>query len=214
MLKAVLFDLDGVVVDSEPAWFETYSQLLKNYGFVYTKKLDLELARGYANSPRNIVNHFGVPEKYPEFKNSVREIYKKLFFEKVALMPGITNLLERLKPSYKLALASSAYQYRVEYNFEKFPKLKDYFEATVTGDEVEKSKPAPDIFLLAAERLKTSPKSCLVIEDAPSGVEAAKAARMFCIGLLDTGPNKQDLSLADKQVEGLNQITEKLISSF
>lgn len=211
MIKAALFDLDGVVVDSEPAWFETYSQLLKNYGFVYTKNLDLKLARGYANSLRNIVNHFGIPEKYPEFKNNVREAYKKLFFQKVDLMPGIISLLERLKPSYKLALASSAYRYRVTYNFEKFTELKDYFEAIVTGDEVEKSKPAPDIFLLAAKRLEISPENCLVIEDAPSGVAAAKAAGMLCIGLLDPGPTKQNITKANKQVENLSEINETLI---
>lgn len=215
MIKAVIFDLDGVTVDSQPAWFEAYKLAAKKFGFEYTKDLaPLSRGLGITKSVRNLVGHYGIQEKSDEFLNIAKDSYRELFKEKTTLMPGVIDLLGVLNGKYKLALASSSPRFIIEQNFSKFLKLKNLFETSVGGDEVEKTKPAPDIFLLAAKKLEISPENCLVIEDSPAGVEAAKAAGMICIGLLDQGPKKQDISKADKQVQFLREITLDMISGF
>lgn len=215
MIKAIIFDLDGVTVDSQPTWFEAYELTAKKYGFEYSKELVyLSRGRGVRTSVNNLVNHFDIPQKNDEFLKTAEDLYDRLFHEKTNLMPGVIDLLGILNGRYKLALASSSPRFIIEQNFAKFPSLKNFFETSVGGDEVEKTKPAPDIFLLAAKGLEISPKNCLVIEDSPAGVESAKAAGMFCIGLLDQGLKKQDISKADIQVQSLKEITLELISKF
>ena len=215
VIKAVVFDLDGVTVDSQPAWFEAYRLAAKKFGFEYSNDL-AQLTRGIGviKSARNLVEHYGIPEKNAEFLHLAKESYKDLFYEKTKLIPGVVELLERLRGNFKLALASSSPRFIIEQNFAKFPQLKKFFEVSVAGDEVENTKPAPDIFLLTAKKLEILPENCVVIEDSPAGVEAAKATGMFCIGLLDAGPKKQDISTADKQVQNLKEITPEVISSF
>jgi len=215
MIKAVIFDLDGTTVDSRSAWTESFKQAARKFGFDYSEDLDrLTRGVGVIKSAANLTVHFGVPEKKKEFLILAEENYKNLFFQKVTLMPGALELLSRIAPQFKLALASSSPRFVLTANFAKFPKLKEYFKVSVAGDEVARTKPSPDIFLLAARRLKVDPENCLVIEDSPTGVQAAKAAGMKCIGLLDPGPKKQAIEAADKQVDSLNQISDKLIAQL
>lgn len=215
MIKAIIFDLDGTTVDSRAAWVETFRLTAKKFGFDYSENLSrFTRGIGIIKSAKNLTAHYGIPYKSNEFLQTAKHNYKKLFFEKVTLMPGALDLLIKLSTDYKIALASSSLRFVLEANFTKFPQLNKYFGISVAGDEVERTKPSPDIFLLASKKLGVEPKKCLVIEDSPTGVAAAKTAGMKCIGLTDPGPKKQDLSKADKKVQALSEITPSLINSL
>ena len=215
MIEAIIFDLDGTTVDSREAWLEAFKLSAKKFGFDYSDHLShLTRGIGIIKSANNLTKHYGIPQKRGEFLQATKSNYQKLFFEKVTLMPGALDLLEKLSTDYKIALASSSPRFVLEANFTKFPKLIQYFSVSVAGDEVERTKPSPDIFLRAAQKLTVEPAKCLVIEDSPPGVTAAKTAGMKCIGLADPGPKKQDLSKADKKVTTLSEITPSLINSL
>ncbi len=215
MIEAIIFDLDGTTVDSREAWLEAFKLTAKKFGFDYSDDLShLTRGIGVIKSAKNLTAHYGIPHKSSEFLRTAKNNYKKLFFEKVTIMPGALELLKVVSVDYKIALASSSPRFVLEANFTKFPDLNKYFRVSVAGDEVERTKPSPDIFLLAAKKLGAEPDKCLVIEDSPTGVAAAKTAGMKCIGLVDLGPKKQDLSKADKKVESLNEITFELINSL
>ena len=215
VIKAIIFDLDGTIVDSKTAWLGAFKITAKKFGFDYSESLShLTRGIGIIKSAKNLTAHYGIPHKSNEFLQTAKNNYKKLFFEKVTLMPGALDLLAKLNTDYKIALASSSPRFVLEANFTKFPELNKYFGISVAGDEVERTKPSPDIFLLASKKLAVEPKKCLVIEDSPTGVAAAKTAGMKCIGLLDPGPKKQGLSKADKKVQVLSEITPSLINSL
>jgi beta-phosphoglucomutase len=123
----------------------------------------------------------------PVFKN----------MEKMEPMPGVVNLLDKLKSrKIPLALASSSFPEVIEIVLDK-TGLRDYFDEIVNSRMVGKSKPAPDIFLLAAQKLNVSPEKCIVIEDSTNGITAAKSAGMFCIAYNGPGSEHQDQSQAD-----------------
>jgi len=208
MIKVVILDLDGVIIDTEPIWFETYSKVCQEYGRNFTEELD-KLVKGRSNSYQKLTAVLGIPKKHLEFTEKVKSTYKILFQQKAKLMPGVLDLLYKLKKNYNLGLATSAYKYRVEYNLKKFPKLRLFFTAITSGDEVTNGKPDPDIFLLTAKKLNVLPKECLVIEDAETGVAAAKAAGMKVIGLNPGHVTPQNLSGADMVVTSLTEINPK-----
>ena len=119
---------------------------------------------------------------------------------------GVVDLIKALKEEgIPMIVASSAIRENIEVVIERF-QIKDYFQGYVSGQDVEKTKPHPDIFLKAAEKLNISPKNCLVIEDAKHGVTAAKAAGMFCVGYKNLNSGDQDLSKADLVVDHINEI--------
>jgi HAD superfamily hydrolase (TIGR01509 family) len=205
MIRAVIFDLDGVVVDTEPLWFETYSRVCRGYGFKFTEELD-KLVKGRSNASLPITTALGIPEKQTEFSEKIRKIYRTLFDREAKLMPAAFELLRKLKKDYLLGLATSASRARLTFNLEKFPQIKSLLNSAVSGSEVKNGKPKPDIFLLTAKKLKVRPEECLVIEDAESGVAAAKSAGMKVIGLNPGHVTPQDLSKADRVVSSLSEV--------
>ncbi|MEX0622102.1 MAG: HAD family phosphatase [Candidatus Woykebacteria bacterium] len=209
MIRAVIFDLDGVVVDTEPLWFETYKKVFGEYGITFTQEHD-KLAKGRSDAFSRLSEKFDLADESAEISAKIKATYKDLFYRKAKLTPGFTELINGLKGRYKLALATSAYKERVEFNLRKFPQLNSFFEVITNGDEIKNSKPSPDIFLLTAKRLGVDPRECLVIEDAESGVTAAKAAGMKVIGVNPGHVTPQDLSSADRIVTTLSKVDIKL----
>lgn len=134
-----------------------------------------------------------------------------IFGQKVEVMPGVTELVQFVKGKYKLAVASSAPFTKINIVLRKLA-LAGTFDAVVSGENMHlKGKPAPDIFLAAAKKLKIEPRNFLVLEDAKNGVEAAKNAGMYCIGVhnkftFETVGKKQNLSKADWEVESLHEV--------
>ena len=184
MMRSVLFDMDGVLVDSEPVINEAAILGLAEYG-VHAVPEDFLPFVG-TGEDRYIG---GVAEKYgvkylPEMKHRVYEIYLDIVPGRIRVFEGVLSLLEELKAhGVKAALASSADRIKIEANLKAAGIGFHLFGAMVSGEDVENKKPAPDIYLSAAGKLGVAPSKCIVVEDAVNGVMAALKAGMACVGV-------------------------------
>lgn len=184
-IKAVIFDLDGVLIDSEPLWSEGRKQVLSQYGAVYLPEdKKVTLGRDYRTGVAYIIERYNLPLTVDEYADAEKQILDKLYEEQLKLMPGVCELLDKLdQVQIPKAIATSSSRRRLNLVM-KLVELKN-FDATVCGDEVRNGKPAPDIFLKAARRLGVEPNVCVVLEDSPFGVVAARAAGMKSVAVYD-----------------------------
>ena len=184
MIRAVIFDLDGVLTDSEPVINAAAIAGLQEYG-IDPRPEDFQAFVG-AGEDRYIG---GVAAKYgltyvPEMKRRVYEIYLDILPGMIRAFPGVQEMLQRLAAAgIRLAVASSGDRVKVEANLRGIGVEPAWFGAVVVGEDVERKKPEPDIFLAAARRLGVPPAACCVVEDAPNGICAAKAAGMRCVAV-------------------------------
>jgi len=194
MFKGAIFDLDGVIVNTVPIHFKAWRKLFTKYGEKFTfqdYKTKVDGIPGL-NGARAILAPFRGPVRVPRNKLPEKEVVKaankkrKYFLEflkkeKIPVFKSTVKLIKELRrKKIKIAAISSS---KVAKHILKKTKLFNLFDTVVTGDEITKGKPDPQIFLLAAKRLKLKPKDCVVFEDALLGVEAAKKAKMFCLGI-------------------------------
>jgi HAD superfamily hydrolase (TIGR01509 family) len=199
-MEAVIFDLDGVIVDTEPLSKQHERDFLRGLGVKQLRKLDTNLqglnARAYWAVLKDA---YELDQSVEELVTLWRPSYVAYLdsLEQIPVIAGVEQLIQQLAISnYPLAIASSANPKRVTLILDK-TDLKKYFSVIITGDDTSKSKPAPDTFLLAAKRLGVSPVDCLVIEDSTNGILAAKAAGMQCVAYAGSAHNSDDLSAAD-----------------
>jgi HAD superfamily hydrolase (TIGR01509 family) len=185
--KGLLFDLDGLMVDSEPVWFEVQRAFIRERGGEWT----VELARrcvggGLANALRIMGDAFGFTPDLAAHGQAMTDAFVDRIAT-MALKPGCRELVEaaRARP-VPCAVASSSTRRLVEATLTRFGLL-DRFDAVVTGDSVPNAKPAPDIFLRAASLLGVPPDACVVLEDSILGVRAARAAGMAVIAVPEDG---------------------------
>ena len=192
MLQAVLFDLDGVLADSEPWWNQIDAKLLAEYGVDYHGEYHREvLGVSYRLAIEFYKKAFNLTAPTEEMMKRRGEIATEFFAGKVGLFPGTKEVLEallqmklNLEPPVRLGLATSSVGASARPFLDRH-QLTKYFDVIVTGDEVDRGKPAPDIYLRAAEKVNVTPGECLVVEDALSGIAAAKAARMRVVAIPD-----------------------------
>ena len=187
MIKAVIFDLDGLLLDTEIVAFKVYEELGKRFSF----ELPLpDFMQNFCGQPlrRNVAycnERFQLPWSLEEAVEEVLRIEKRLLDEGVDVMPGARELLEFLKQNdYKTCVASSSARERSMRLLEKHD-LVNFFDDFVFGPEVEKGKPNPDIFLKAAKKISVEPEQCLVLEDSQAGIQAAYTANMKVICIPD-----------------------------
>ena len=206
MLKAIIFDMDGVIIDSEPLHVEVEKELAEKLG----GKLDDELHEKLVGTTDYAM--WSKLKDMFDFKLSVDEIVeikKDMFierFDEVQLMDNFRPLVSSLyDEGYPMAVASSNNRKIVDMIIDRFD-LSKYMTFVISGEEVEKGKPDPEIFLTAAKKMNVKPEDCLVIEDAANGVKAAKDAGMICVGLKDIDHGNQDLSEADLIINNLNEL--------
>ncbi len=206
MLKAIIFDMDGVIIDSEPLHVEVEKELAEKLG----GKLDDELHEKLVGTTDYAM--WSKLKDMFDFKLSVDEIVeikKDMFierFDEVQLMDNFRPLVSSLyDEGYPMAVASSNNRKIVDMIIDRFD-LSKYMTFVISGEEVEKGKPDPEIFLTAAKKMNVKPEDCLVIEDAANGVKAAKDAGMICVGLKDIDHGNQDLSDADLIINNLNEL--------
>jgi HAD superfamily hydrolase (TIGR01509 family) len=208
MIKAVIFDLDGVLIDSEPLHCLADSRLLKDLGADVPLKY-FDRFTGWTDSAmwEAIKTDYPIKESIDELKAMQVPIKLKLLSEtELKPIPGTVELLAEIKKNnIPIAIASSSPRLFIEAVVEKI-EIGQYFDIIVSGEEVESSKPAPDIFLKAALLLNVNSSECLVLEDSKSGTIAAKKAGMTCIGYLNTNSGDQDLSQADFIVRDIKEI--------
>jgi HAD superfamily hydrolase (TIGR01509 family) len=186
MLSAVIFDLDGVLADSEPWWNEIDAKLLADHGVTYRSEYHQNVVGvSYRLAVEFYKKVFGLSVPTEEMMRRRGEIATEFFANRVGLFPNIKEVLEELRQiKLHLAVATSSVSASARPFLDRH-QLTAFFEVIVTGEEVERGKPAPDIYLCAAEQLGICTDACLVVEDALPGVAAAKAAKMRVAAIPD-----------------------------
>ncbi|PYI79955.1 MAG: hydrolase [Verrucomicrobia bacterium] len=184
--RAVIFDLDGVLADSEPWWNEIDVKLLAEYGFRYRGEYHRNvLGVSYRLAVEFYKEAFGISASVEELMRRRGEIATDFFANSVGLFPSAKTALEQLREmKLHLAVATSSVSASARPFLDR-TGIRSLFSVVVTGDEVQRGKPHPDIYLRAAKRLGISPEACLVIEDALAGIAAGKAANMRVAAIPD-----------------------------
>ncbi len=213
MIKAVIFDLDGVIVDTEPLNQQCQRDFIISLGIKDPQPLKVNLqglnTQAYWTAMKA---GYGLTLSIDELARSWRPTYLSFLesLETIPIIPGIPELINYLMAhQYGLAIASSANPKRIELILRK-TQLAQFFPIIIDGDSYENSKPAPDCFLLAAQRLGTAPEDCIIIEDSTNGVQAANAARIRCVGYGGSAHNTDDLSEADVIITDFKSLVQSL----
>jgi HAD superfamily hydrolase (TIGR01509 family) len=212
LLQAIIFDLDGVLADSEPWWNEIDAKLLSQYGVEYHGEYHREvLGVSYRIACEFYKKAFNLPASTDEMMERRGQIATEFFAKKVGLFPGTREVLNelRLQPAVRLGLATSSVGASARPFLDRH-QITNFFDVIVTGDEVEHGKPEPDIYLRTAEKLKVLPDGCLVVEDSLSGIAAGKAAKMRVAAIpdrrfVDPGEYKRH---ADYLLESLDDLPQ------
>jgi len=208
MIAAVIFDLDGTIISDEDEYGNAFREVLESLG----KRVDKSFPH---------IGGIGVQENWPillskyniKTKKSVEELTKETQeaylkeLSSVSPKPGFDVFVKDLrKRKIKIGLATSNSRFMLEKVFDAL-KLEKYFDVTTTGEEVKFKKPAPDLFLLTASKLKAKPKDCLVFEDSRAGVKAAHAAGMKVVGIARDEIHKTELKDADILISSFRKIS-------
>ncbi len=212
MEKIIIFDMDGVIVDSEYTFLGTKTDMLRDEGF----ETDISYQYQFMGTTfdfmwQKMKDELDLPREVSDYIEEM-DRRRELLIERdgVRSIKGAQKLIHWLADhGYRLAVASSSPMRDIMRALTELA-IVDCFEVKVTGDDVAHSKPAPDVFLRAAELLGVDPSICTVIEDTKNGSRAAKAAGMYCFGFSNPDYPAQDLSAADKIVADYEDIYQYL----
>ncbi len=209
-MDAFIFDMDGVLVDSEPIHSRTKLETLEHFGLFFDER---ELVHYMGRTTKALFTDVLAASGRPGLRLEELVDYKHALYldhlrhdDSIQPIQGTRGLLEQLRErAVPTALASSAGQVVIDAVLKKFG-LQEYFQSVLSGADLPESKPDPAVYLLSARRLQTAPADCVVLEDAASGIAAAKAAGMYCIAYRNPSSGCQDLSRADRVVERVTDI--------
>lgn len=216
MIEGVIFDMDGVIMDSEPIHYKVEKAILGNFNEPFELQ---DHARFVGQTTRDLWKTLCEERNLSQSFEVLALLDNADYMEElksgeIAPIDGVVDLIKGLQSQeVPMVVASSAIRQNIEVVIDRLD-IKQFFEGYVSGQDVEKTKPNPDIFLKAADLIKVEPAKCLVIEDAKHGVEAAKAAGMFCIGYKNLNSGNQDLSRADMVVDHLSDINLDKVNSL
>jgi len=211
---AVIFDVDGVLVDSYVAHYQSWQRMFGEIGVEFT---DEKFRSTFGRTNRDIFEQLyrgQMTEARSRALGDRKEVlYREIISRNFTPLPGAVELIDSLSAAgFKLAVGSSGPPENIALTLEKLGRASR-FSAAVTGADVTRGKPDPQVFLLAAERLGVAPERCAVIEDAPQGIEAANRASMASIAVLGTTTRDQ-LAHATLIVERLNELTPNKIAAL
>jgi len=217
-LKAVLFDMDGVIVDTEPLHRKAYFKMFDDLGIVVPEDLYTTFTGAATKKVCSIlIEKYNLTNTVEELAAIKRKYFKYFFYhdEDFALLPGVENLIKNyFESGIKLVLASSASMVTINMVFEKFGLAK-YYMGKISGDDLKESKPNPEIFLLAAEIAQEPKENCVVIEDSTNGILAAYAAGIFCVAYKSEHSAHQHYEKANLLISNFQDIeTEKIRRYF
>lgn len=215
MLKAVIFDMDGVLIDSEPVHMEAYIRLMKELNIPYEQSYYSQfIGSTDVYMWEKVIRDFSLSYTIEELKEMSNRYVSDINADKgYPEVPKVATVIKKLKlENIKLAIASSSNIERIHYVLDCM-KLNDVFDVIVSGVEVEKPKPEPDTFLKAAQMLGVQPKDCLVIEDSLNGMKAAKAADMVCLGFenFDSKMGEINMEYADYIIQGFEDVDKRFL---
>ncbi|MFC2115670.1 HAD family hydrolase [Bacteroidota bacterium] len=207
MLKAVLFDMDGVLVDSEEYIRNAAIEMFREKGHtVHALDFMPFVGCGENRFLGGVAEKYGIPMDIEKDKSRTYLIYEQICAGKLTALPGVFETIKLCRSlQLKTAVATSADEFKMLVNLKEIGLPLQTFDVTVFADMVIKKKPDPEIYLTAAEMLHLSPNECLVVEDAPSGLQAANAAGMRSLALSTTFPD-DELGLADWIIPDLSHI--------
>jgi len=218
MIKAIIYDLDDLMVNSNPLHIEAWDILLSKFNY----KLD-DLPKEFHSKfigmrvidiSKEIIKALNLNVEIESFYKERINIFLELVREKVGAMSGLLNSLKLVKEKgLKIAIASSGTKEYIQLILSKFD-INDYFDTVVSGDDVKIGKPDPETYLVIAKKLGFKAEECLVLEDATAGIESAKAAGCKCIAVRNPNTPPQNYSKADKVINSLKDLTLNIINSF
>jgi HAD superfamily hydrolase (TIGR01509 family) len=213
MIEAILFDFDGLMVDSEPHSIASWRAVLREWGVeIDAATLDRLLGLRLDQTSRLLVERFSLTASPAKLGKAKTDHQIAHLAGAIRAMPGLQTLLHVIdQRGLHKAIASSGMRRYLEAALLAVG-LAGRFSVIVSGEEVARGKPAPDVFLEAARRLGCSPAACLVLEDAPNGLEAAKAAGMRAVAIPNDQTRQLDLSAADWQLPSLAAVADLLTS--
>jgi HAD superfamily hydrolase (TIGR01509 family) len=215
VIDAVVFDLDGVLLDTEQVWDDVREAYVRERGGRYDA--DVQRAMMGMSSPEwsaFLHREAGVPDPPEEINAEVVRRMIARYCERLPLVPGAREAVERLASRWPLGLASSSNRPLIDAALE-LAGLAPFFRATVSSEEVPRGKPAPDVFLKAARRLGVAPERCAVVEDSANGILAGRAARMDVVAIPNPHfpPGEEALAEADVVLESLDELTSSVVES-
>lgn len=197
-IKAVIFDLDGVIAETERAHIQAEKETMLKHGI----KISEDELHQYTGTTAkqmftDLIRKYHLKTTFDEVFNQKEEIMFNLLEREVEPTRGVIELLYKLKKAgIKLGIASSSHKRLIDYVLNKL-RITSMFDSVVGAEDIINSKPDPEIFMTCARRLNVGPSECLVVEDSMLGVEAAKKAGMKCLGYRNPNSGNQDLSKAD-----------------
>jgi HAD superfamily hydrolase (TIGR01509 family) len=203
--RAVVFDMDGLLLDTELLWHRAEVELFTRHGaeFSWDDKMAV-IGSSFDFTADYFADRLGLPrDRGAGLVDEMVELMHGHLREQVDGRPGAVELVERLRGRTRLGLASNSPRQLVDTALAT-ARIGDAFDAIVTSDDVERSKPAPDLYLLACERLGVAPADALALEDSPSGITAAKAAGLTCIAVPQFA--ETDVSAADRVIDSLEEL--------
>jgi len=208
---AIIFDMDGVIVDSEPLHERAFLEVLEEIGFGRTHGIDFPAYYGKSDLVvwRDFIARQHPAQSLEELLGRKEEKFGALLRKEEPIFPGLLELLTSLSPRYPMALASGSRHPTINAVL-ALRGLRRFFPVVVSSEDVPHGKPAPDIFLRTAELLEVAPKACCVIEDSASGVEAALAANMAVIAITNSLPAEK-LSRATRVVKTYEELERLLL---
>jgi HAD superfamily hydrolase (TIGR01509 family) len=213
---AVIFDLDGVLIDSERAWESARRKLALESGGRWADDAQAQMMG--MSSPewtRWMHDELDVPLEGDEIFRAVTEELSNAYRERLPLLPGARQAVARMAKHWPLAIASSSSRILIDLVLE-LAELDRLFKASVSSEEVARGKPAPDVYLEAARKLGVDPAACAAVEDSTNGIRAGAAAGMRVIAIpeRDFPPSADALALAAATIDSLAELTPELVKSL
>jgi HAD superfamily hydrolase (TIGR01509 family) len=213
VIDAVVFDLDGVIVDSEHVWDEVRRQLAEERGGRWNDRASRDMM-GMSSVEWSQYMHdlIGLEESPEEINNEVVHRLEGIYRERLPLIPGAVDAVRALAARWPLGLASSSNRELIDLVLE-VSSLDRYFRVTVSSEEVPRGKPAPDVYLAAAQRLGAAPERCAAVEDSEKGILSGRAAGMRVIAIpnLHFPPAPEALGEADVVLDWIAELTPEIV---